>query len=62
MKEQREQQSMIEQLESHIKYQDMQIKSLMKTCSNYSDEILRLRQAITIELGRKAMEILGGEK
>jgi hypothetical protein len=35
---------------------------LMKTCSNYSDEILRLRQAITLELGRKAVEILGGVK
>jgi hypothetical protein len=62
MKEQRENQTMIDQLESHIKYQDMQIKSLMKTCSKYSDEILRLRQAITIELGRKAIEILGDNK
>ena len=62
MKEQRENQTMIDQLESHIKYQDMQIKSLMKTCSKYSDEILRLRQAITLELGRKAIEILGGLK
>jgi hypothetical protein len=62
MKEQRENQTMVDQLESHIKYQDMQIKSLMKTCSNYSDEIVRLRRAVTIELGRKAIEILGGVK
>ena len=62
MKEQRENQTIVDQLESHIKYQDMQIKSLMKTCSKYSDEILRLRQAITIELGRKGVEILGGVK
>jgi hypothetical protein len=62
MKKQGKNQTMIDQLESHIKYQDMQIKSLMKTCSNYSDEILRLRQAITIELGLKAVEILRGEK
>lgn len=62
MKEQRENQTMVDQLESHIKYQDMQIKSLMKTCSNYSDEIVRLRRAVTVELGRKAIEILGGER
>lgn len=62
MKEQREMQTLIDSLESHIKYQDMQIKSLMKTCSKYSDEILSLRQAITIELGRKGVEILGGVK
>ncbi len=62
MKEQRENQTLIDQLESHIKYQDMQIKSLMKTCSNYSDEIVRLRRAVAMELGRKAIEILGNVK
>jgi restriction endonuclease S subunit len=69
MKEQREMQTMLDQLERFIKEQAEQIESLQKsnqslmdTCAKYSDEIVRLRRAVTIELGRKAIEILGGEK
>lgn len=69
MKEQREQQALIDSLESHIKEQDEQIESLQKsnqslmdTCVRYSDEIIRLRRAVTLELGRKGIEILGGVK
>jgi len=69
MKEQRELQTLIDELERHIREQDEQIESLQKsnkslldTCVKYSDEILRLRQAITLELGRKAVEILGDNK
>ena len=69
MKEQRELQTLIDQLEAYIKEQADQIeslqksnKSLMDTCVKYSDEIIRLRQAVTVELGRKAIEILGGVK
>ncbi len=69
MKEQRELQTLIDQLESHIKEQDEQIeflqtsnKSLLATCVKYSDEIVRLRRAVTLELGRKGIEILGGVK
>jgi restriction endonuclease S subunit len=69
MKEQREMQTMLDQLERFIKEQAEQIdslqksnQSLMDTCAKYSDEIVRLRRAVTIELGRKAIEILGGEK
>ena len=67
MKEQRELQTLIDSLESHIREQDEQIESLQKsnqslldTCVKYSDEIVRLRRAVTLELGRKAIEILGG--
>ena len=67
MKEQRELQTLIDSLESYIKEQGEQIESLQKsnqslldTCVKYSDEIVRLRRAVTLELGRKAIEILGG--
>jgi restriction endonuclease S subunit len=69
MKEQREMQTMLDQLERFIKEQAEQIEalqksnqSLMDTCVKYSEEIVRLRRAVTLELGRKAIEILGGEK
>jgi hypothetical protein len=69
MKEQREQQTLIDSLDSHIRDQAEQIDSLQKsnqslldTCVKYSDEIVRLRRAVTMELGRKAIEILGGER
>lgn len=69
MKEQRELQTLIDQLEAYIKEQADQIeslqksnKSLMDTCVKYSDEIVRLRRAVTLELGCKAIEILGGVK
>jgi restriction endonuclease S subunit len=69
MKEQRELQTLIDSLENHIREQAEQIDSLQKsnqslldTCVKYSDEIFRLRRAVTMELGRKAIEILGGER
>lgn len=69
MKEQRELQTLIDQLEAYIKEQAEQIeslqasnKSLLATCVKYSDEIIRLRRAVTVELGRKSVEILGGVK
>jgi len=69
MREQRELQTLIDSLESYIKEQGEQIESLQKsnqsllsTCVKYSDEIIRLRRAVTMELGRKAVEILGGER
>lgn len=69
MKEQRELQTLIDQLEAYIKAQAEQIDSLQKsnqslmgTCVKYSDEIIRLRRAVTVELGRKGVEILGGVK
>ena len=69
MKEQREQQTLIDSLDSHIRDQAEQIDSLQKsnqslldTCVKYSDEIVRLRRAVTMELGRTAIEILGGER
>ena len=69
MKEQRELQTLIDQLEAYIKEQADQIeslqksnKSLMDTCVKYSDEIIRLRRAVTMELVRKGVEILGGVK
>lgn len=69
MKEQRELQTLIDQLEAYIKEQAEQIeslqasnKSLLSTCVKYSDEIIRLRRAVTMELGRKGVEILGGVK
>ena len=69
MKEQRELQTLIDSLESYIKEQGEQIeslqasnKSLLSTCVKYSDEIIRLRRAVTVELGRKGVEILGGAK
>ena len=69
MKEQREMQTHIDLLERNIREQAEQIDSLKKsnqsllnTCAKYSDEIVRLRRAVTIELGRKAVEILGGER
>ena len=69
MKEQRELQTLIDQLEAYIKEQAEQIDSLQKsnqsllsTCVKYSDEIIRLRRAVTVELGRKGVEILAGVK
>ena len=69
MKEHRELQTLIDELERHIKEQAEQIeslqksnKSLLSTCVKYSDEIIRLRRAVTVELGRKGVEILGGVK
>jgi restriction endonuclease S subunit len=69
MKEQRELQTLIDSLENHIREQAEQINSLQKsnqslldTCVKYSDEIVRLRRAVTMELGRKAVEILGDER
>lgn len=69
MKEQREMQTHIDGLNAHIKEQAEQIeslqtsnKSLLSTCVKYSDEIIRLRRAVTVELGRKGVEILGGVK
>jgi hypothetical protein len=69
MKEARETQTLFDELERIIKEQAEQIESLQKsnqslmdTCANYSTEIVRLRRAVTIELGRKAIEILGGVK
>lgn len=62
MKEQRELQTHIDELNAHIKLQGEQIESLLATCVKYSDEIIRLRRAVTVELGRKAVEILGGAK
>ena len=69
MREQRELQTLIDSLESYIKEQGEQIESLQKsnqsllsTCVKYSDEIIRLRRAVTMELGRKAVEILGSVK
>ena len=67
MKEARETQTLFDELERIIKEQAEQIESLQKsnqslldTCVKYSDEIVRLRRAVTVELGRKAIEILGG--
>ena len=69
MKETRELQTLIDELERHIIEQGKQIeslqasnKSLLNTCAKYSDEIIRLRRAVTLELGRKGVEILGGVK
>jgi hypothetical protein len=69
MKETRELQTLIDGLERHIIEQAAQIeslqksnKSLLSTCVKYSDEIIRLRRAVTMELGRKGVEILGGVK
>jgi hypothetical protein len=69
MREQREMQTMLDQLERFIKEQAEQIEfwqksnqSLLDACAKYSDEIVRLRRAVTVELGRKAIEILGSAK
>ena len=69
MKETRELQTLIDELERHIIEQGKQIeslqasnKSLLNTCVKYSDEIIRMRRAVTVELGRKGVEILGGVK
>ena len=57
MKEQRELQTLIDQLERYVKEQDAQIDSLHKTVEHltelsfkYADELIRLRRAITDEL------------
>lgn len=69
MKEHRELQTLIDELERHIKEQAEQIeslqksnKSLLSTCVKYSDEIIRLRRAVTVELSRFGVAILGGVK
>ena len=57
MKEHRELQTLIDQLEAHIREQAEQIDSLHKTVDHltelsakYADELVRLRRAITDEL------------
>jgi predicted RNase H-like nuclease (RuvC/YqgF family) len=57
MKEARELQTLIDQLERYVKEQDAQIDSLHKTVEHltelsfkYADELVRLRRAITDEL------------
>ena len=69
LRDQRESGQLFDELERIIKEQDEQIESLQKsnkslltTCVKYSDEIIRMRRAVTVELGRKGVEILGGEK
>ena len=65
MREQRELQTLIDQLERYIKEQAEQIDSLHKTVdhltdlsSKYADELVRLRRAITDELSiTRAAEI-----
>jgi peptidoglycan hydrolase CwlO-like protein len=68
MKEHRELQTLIDQLEAHIREQDEQIDSLQKsnktlldTCSKYAEELVRLRRAITDELSvTRAAQIFNG--
>jgi DNA anti-recombination protein RmuC len=57
MKEHRELQTLIDQLEAHIREQAEQIESLLKTVEHltelsakYAEELVRLRRAITDEL------------
>jgi peptidoglycan hydrolase CwlO-like protein len=65
MKEHRELQTLIDQLEAHIREQAEQIESLHKTVKHltrlsakYADELVRLRRAITDELSvTRAAEI-----
>ena len=65
MKEHRELQTLIDQLEAHIREQAEQIDSLLKTVDHltelsakYADELVRLRRAITDELSvTRAAEI-----
>jgi peptidoglycan hydrolase CwlO-like protein len=65
MKEQRELQTLLDQLERHIREQAEQIDSLQKTVEHliglsakYNDEMMRLRRAITDELSvSRAAEI-----
>jgi peptidoglycan hydrolase CwlO-like protein len=65
MKEHRELQTLIDQLEAHIREQAEQIDSLHKTVDHltelsakYADELVRLRRAITDELSiARAAEI-----
>lgn len=65
MKEQRELQTLLDQLEAHIREQAEQIDSLNKTIEHltdlsakYADELIRLRRAITDELSiARAAEI-----
>ena len=65
MKEHRELQTLIDQLEAHIREQAEQIESLHKTVEHltelsakYADELVRLRRAITDELSiTRAAEI-----
>lgn len=65
MKEHRELQTLIDQLEAHIREQAEQIDSLLKTVDHltelsakYADELIRLRRAITDELSvARAAEI-----
>ena len=65
MREQRELQTLLDQLEAHIREQAEQIDSLHKTVDHltelsakYADELVRLRRAITDELSiTRAAEI-----
>ena len=65
MKEHRELQTLIDQLEAHIREQAEQIDSLQKTVEHltelsakYAEELVRLRRAITDELSiTRAAEI-----
>ena len=65
MREHRELQTLIDQLERYIKEQDEQIESLHKTIEHltelsakYAEELVRLRRAITDELSiTRAAEI-----
>lgn len=67
MREQRELQTLIDQLERYIKEQAEQIDALLKTnehltelSAKYADELVRLRRAITDELSiTRAAEIFG---
>ena len=68
MKEHRELQTLIDQLEAHIREQAEQIESLHKTVEHltelsakYADELVRLRRAITDELSiTRAAQIFNG--
>jgi peptidoglycan hydrolase CwlO-like protein len=68
MKEHRELQTLIDQLEAHIREQAEQIDSLQKTVEHltelsakYADELVRLRRAITDELSvTRAAQIFNG--
>ena len=67
--QERSKEMLTDELLNIIAEQDGQIESLQKsnqslmdTCVKYSNEIIRLRRAVTIELGRKAVEILGSAK
>tara|TARA_R110000868_G_scaffold132888_2_gene344157 strand:+ start:1271 stop:1504 length:234 start_codon:yes stop_codon:yes gene_type:complete len=68
MREQRELQTLLDQLEAHIREQAEQIDSLHKTVDHltelsakYAEELVRLRRAITDELSiTRAAQIFNG--